>query len=230
MGNVSYTLQDLPPEERPRERLQQIGVDSLSVQELLAIVVEKGGKGESVLTVAQRLLARFGSLANIKKASLKQLQEVKGIGFATACKLQASFKLGEKASSNPKAYGDKITTAGDVFELLRRELGSKQQEHFKLLSLDSRQKLLNVTSLFIGTADTSLAHPREIFRAALLDVATAVIFVHNHPSGDPQPSTQDILLTKKLIKAGKLLDIKVIDHIIITSDSYYSFQEGEGIG
>lgn len=222
----SYILRDLPPEERPRERLRAVGVENLSVQELLALIIEKGGKGKSVLTTAQTLLAHFGNLTNLKSATLEQMQSVPGIGFATACKLQAAFQLGEKALYSPKFYGQKIERAADVFNLLKREIGAKQQEYFKVLSLNSRKVLITIDNISLGTVDTSLAHPREVFRPAIQNSAKSILLAHNHPSGDVRPSTEDIVLTKQLIEVGNLLGIRVIDHIILSQENYYSFKEG----
>jgi DNA repair protein RadC len=163
----SYTLHDLPQEERPRERLRKVGVDNLSLQELLALIIERGKKGENVLTIAQNLLSHFGSLTRIKGASIEELQKVKGIGFATACKLKAAFKLGEKTLAKPKRYGQKIETPKDIYELFKNELGDKKKEHFKILSLTSRNRIISIDDISIGTLTASLAHPREIFYPAI---------------------------------------------------------------
>lgn len=221
----NFTLHDLPKEERPRERLRKIGVDSLSIQELLALIIEKGKKGKNVLSIAQNLLAHFGNLAKIKEASIEELQKVKGIGFATSCKLKASFKLGEKVLSKHKRYGQKIETPEDIYNIFKNELGSKKKEHFRILSLNSRNRLININNVSIGILNASLAHPREIFSSAIKDSAFSIILVHNHPSGETKPSKEDIKITQKLIKAGKILDIKIIDHIIITSDSFASLKD-----
>jgi len=225
MKNKTYTVRDLPRDERPRERLQKVGVDNLSIQELLALIIEKGGRGQTVLTLAQNLLAHFGNLQNIKNASLEELKKVKGIGFATACKLQAAFKLGEKAESHIINFGDKIEKPETVFNLLRNEIGNKKKESFYILSLTTRNKLISVDKVSTGTLSASLAHPREVFLPAIKNSASSVIIVHNHPSGDPDPSEDDLEITKKLIKSGEILGIDVIDHVIITQDSYYSFKE-----
>jgi len=225
MENKTYTVRDLPIEERPRERLQKVGVDNLSTQELLALIIEKGGKGQSVLTLAQNLLAHFGNLNNIKNASIEELKKVKGIGFATACKLQAAFKLGEKAESQIIKYGEKIGGPEDVFNLLKNEIGNKKKESFYILSLTTRNNLISVDKVSTGTLSASLAHPREVFIPAIKNSASSVIIAHNHPSGDPQPSEDDLAITKRLVEAGKILGIEVIDHIIVTNDGYFSFKD-----
>ncbi|MEA3475814.1 MAG: DNA repair protein RadC [Candidatus Cloacimonadota bacterium] len=225
MKNKTYTVRDLPIEERPRERLQKVGVDNLSTQELLALIIEKGGKGQSVLTLAQNLLAHFGNLNNIKNASIEELKKVKGIGFATACKLQAAFKLGEKAEIQLNKYGEKIEGPKDIFNLLKREIGNKKKESFYILSLTTRNNLISVDKVSTGTLSASLAHPREVFLPAIKNSASSVIIVHNHPSGDTQPSEDDLEITKRLIEAGKILGIDVVDHVIVSKDSFYSFKE-----
>jgi len=225
-----YTLRDLPEEERPRERLKKVGVDNLSIQELLALVIERGGKkGQTVLTTAQKLLSEFGDLASIKEASLQELQKVEGIGSATACKLKAAFRLGQKAQTKHKRYGQKIETPEDVFNLLKNEIGNKKKEHFRLLSLDSRNCLINIDEISIGTANSSLAHPREIFCPAIKNSAITVILVHNHPSGSLEKSPQDIKTTQELIAAADLLGIGIADHIIISDKEFVSFRRKEWI-
>lgn len=221
----NFTLRDLPPEEKPRERLKKVGVDNLSIQELLALIIEKGKKGWNVLTVAQNLLAHFGNLAKIKEASIEELQKVKGIGLATACKLQAAFKLGEKTLVKQKECGEKIETLEDIYNLLKNDLTEKKKEHFKLLSLNSRNQLISVDEVSIGTLDASLVHPREVFEPAVRNLAAQIILAHNHPSGDPEPSEDDLEITQKLVEAGKILGIEVIDHMIIVKNGFFSFKE-----
>ena len=222
-----FTLHDLPKEERPRERLKKIGVDNLSLAELLALVIEKGKRGENVLTIAQNLISHFGNLAKIKEATIEELCQVKGIGFATACKLKAAFKLGEKAQETTAKYGQKIQSAKDVFKLLKNDLGDKKKEHFKVLSLDSRNNLIGVDDVSIGTINANLVHPREVFKTAIQHLAASVVIAHNHPSGDPEPSEDDIEITKRLVEAGKLIGIDILDHIIIAKDNFFSFKNKE---
>jgi DNA repair protein RadC len=225
MQNKTYTVRDLPIEERPRERLQKVGVNNLSTQELLALIIEKGGRGQTVLTLAQNLLAHFGNLQNIKTANLEELKKVKGIGFATACKIQAAFKLGEKAELNNTKLGEKIEGPESVFNLLKNEIGNKKKESFYILSLTTRNNLISVDKVSTGTLSASLAHPREVFLPAIKNSASSVIVVHNHPSGDPQPSEDDLNITKRLTEAGKILGINVVDHIIVSRTNYFSFKD-----
>jgi DNA repair protein RadC len=224
MCDKSFALHDLPQEDRPRERLKEIGVDNLSIQELLALVIEKGRKGKNVLTVAQELLARFGNLAKMKEASVEELQKVDGIGFATACKLKAALKLGEKALSKHNRYDYQITTPKDVFELLKNDMGSKKKEHFKILSLTTRKKLIGIDDISTGILDSSIAHPREIFKSAIQNSAASIILIHNHPSGDPSPSDGDVQLTRRIVEAGRIMGIDVDDHVIIADESFASLR------
>jgi len=224
MCNKYFTLHDLPQEDRPRERLKKVGVDNLSIQELLALIVEKGRKGKSVLSVSQSLLARFGNLAKMKEASVEELQEIDGIGFATACKLKAALKLGEKALNKHNKYDYEIRSPKAVFDLLKNDLGSKKKEHFKILSLNTRKKLINIDDISVGILDSSLAHPREIFKPAIQNFAASIILVHNHPSGDPTPSNDDIKMTERFIDAGKIMGIEIDDHVIIADGAFASLR------
>jgi len=224
MCDKYFTLHDLPQEDRPRERLKEVGVDKLSIQELLALVVEKGRKGKSVLSVSQNLLARFGNLAKMKEASVEELQEVDGIGFATACKLKAALKLGEKALNKHNRYDYEIRGPKAVFDLLKNDLGNKKKEHFKILSLTTRKKIINIDDISIGILNSSIAHPREIFKTAIQNSAASIILVHNHPSGDPTPSNDDIKMTERLIEAGKIMGIEIDDHVIISDNLFASLR------
>ena len=156
--------------------------------------------------------------------TIEELKEVDGIGFATACKLKAALKLGEKALTKHKRYGYKITSPEDVFQLLKNEIGNKKKEHFRILSLTTRKKLISIDDISSGTLDSSIAHPRDIFNSAIENNSASIILAHNHPSGDPTPSNGDIKLTERIIEAGKLLGIDVDDHVIITDESFVSLR------
>jgi len=222
---ATYKLRDLPQEERPRERLKKFGAEALSLQELIAIILETGNKKENVLRIAQNLLSHFGTLEKLFNASIEELQKVEGIGFAKACRLKAAFKLGERLLSQKQFLRQKIQSPQDVFKLLRFEIGNKKKEHFKILSLDSRNRIISIDDISVGTLNSALVHPREVFFPAIQNLANSIILVHNHPSGDPSPSKNDILVTKKLLSASKILGIPIVDHIILTKDSYLSFKD-----
>ena len=222
----AYTIHDLPREDRPRERLREVGVDNLSIQELLTLIIERGQKGRNALTIAQNLLAHFGNLTRIKEASIEELQEIKGVGFATACKLQAAFKLGEKALTTHRKYNQKIESPEDVHNLLKTDLASKKKEHFLILCLTSRNylgNLIKIEKISVGSLNANVVHPREVFREAIEADAASIVLAHNHPSGDPEPSEDDLKITKRLVEAGKILGIEVTDHVIVAGDKYFSF-------
>jgi DNA repair protein RadC len=223
--NKNYSLQSLPPEERPRERLKQLGAENLSLQELLALIIEKGNKQHNVLQLAQELISHFGNLDNIKNASLEELKQIKGVGLATACKIKAALEIGKRSNKSFRQYRQEIKKPADVFKLLKPLIGDKKKEHFVLLSLDTKNHIINLDTISIGSLNVSLAHPREIFQTAIKNSAATIILAHNHPSGDSSPSDNDLRITKRLSEISKLLGIRLIDHIIIGQNGYYSFSD-----
>ncbi len=218
------TLKDLPQAERPRERLIRYGSDKLSLTELLAIIIGKGTPGESVAVLASRLLSKFGDLNRLEEASIEELTKIKGIGEAKATQIKAALELGRRLFSQEEVKGKTIQTAEDVYKLMRAELKNKKKEHFKLILLNTRNQVIRKVSVSKGTLNASLIHPREVFRSALSHSAASVILVHNHPSGDPKPSDDDIKITKRLIEAGKIMGIEVHDHVIMAGDRYTSLK------
>ncbi|MGI5826399.1 MAG: RadC family protein [Patescibacteria group bacterium] len=227
----SFTLHDLPKEERPRERLQKYGAEVLSLSELLALILGSGIQGEPVTLTAQKLLSKFGSLKAMSEASLEDLVNIKGLGLAKATQIKACFEIARRIGGNEiKTGGKKLPlTPKIIFELLRTKITRFAKEHFVVVSLDSRNTVLGVDTVSIGTLNASLVHPRETFEAAIARHAAQVIIAHNHPSGDVEPSQGDIDTTKRLKEAGELLGIEVIDHLIIGKNSYFSFREKGGI-
>lgn len=221
----SFTLHDLPRSERPRERLIKYGVEVLSLQELIALVLGQGVSGESVMMTAQKLLAEFGSLDALLHASLEDLTAIKGIGQAKACQLKAVFEIATRLQSTTpaKTSKKKCMSPKDVYAILKPAIGKHKKEHFVLLSFDTRNQLLGTDTISIGTINASLVHPRELFGMAIRRHAVSVIIAHNHPSGDPDPSDEDIHVTAKIMEAGKLLGIQVLDHIIVGENTFYSF-------
>lgn len=222
----SFTIRDLPREERPRERLIKHGAEMLSAQELLAVILGRGVQGESVMVTAQRLLSEFGSLKGIAHASVEMLDRVKGIGPAKATQLKAALEIGNRCEAQFDTKGQPvIKTPADVEKLVKGKLRDKKKEYFTVILLDSRNHLINTKDISIGSLNASIVHPREVFKEAISASAAAVIFAHNHPSGDPTPSDDDIRLTHRLIEAGKILDIEVLDHIIIGEKGCLSMKE-----
>ncbi|MBC8429682.1 MAG: DNA repair protein RadC [Dehalococcoidia bacterium] len=229
MAKKSFTIHDLPLSERPRERLQKLGVEALSSQEILAVILGRGVAGESVMVTAQRLLSQFGNLKGIASASVEELSQVKGIGPAKASQIKAAFELSSRLEGYSEAEDKPIVkTPEDVVSLVRGKLKGKKREHFLAILLDTRNRLIRVSEISIGSLDTSIVHPREVFKEAISASATSVIFVHNHPSGDPGASEDDIKLTKRLTEVGEIVGIDVLDHIIIGDKNYLSLKR-EGL-
>lgn len=223
---MSYTLHDLPVVERPRERLVAHGMQSLSSQEVLALILGRGTKGQPVMELSQALLKEFGSLQGISQASLESLQQIHGMGLAKAAQLQACIEVGRRIEDGqPSMAKMKITSAEIVAGLVRPQLRQRNREQYFLLSLDVRNQFIALDKVSEGILDAALVHPRETFEMAIARHAAKIIVCHNHPSGDPQPSDDDLAVTKRLVTAGKVLGITLIDHVIVCKDSFYSLQE-----
>jgi DNA repair protein RadC len=223
--NRGLTVRDLPPSERPRERLIQLGPESLSQQELLCCILGRGIAGESVLVTAQRLLRAFGTLRGIAEASVEQLAKVRGVGHAKAVQLKAAVEVARRiAPVSNAARSQAIETAETAAELVRPYLLDKKKEHFVALLLDNRHRLIRLQSIAVGSLSASVVHPRELFKEAIAASAAAVILAHNHPSGDPEPSDHDVALTKRLVQAGTLLGIEVLDHLIVGAEGTVSLK------
>lgn len=222
--NRSFTINDLPKDERPRERLLKFGEQALSTQELLQLILGRGVAGESVAVTAQKLLTHFGSLQKIAEASIEELSSIKGIGLAKAAQIKAVFEISRRFSTQTPSYqGKELTNPEKVYQLIKSKLKDYHKEHFYIIVLNSRN--YSVAEISIGSLNASVVHPREVFAEAIKHQAASVILVHNHPSGDPQPSDNDLAVTKRLTESGKILGIEVIDHIIVTKDNFFSFKE-----
>jgi DNA repair protein RadC len=230
MEKKSFTIHDLPVAERPRERLQKYGPEALSAQEILALIMGRGIAGESVTVTAQRLLSQFGSLKGIAAASIEELSQVKGIGSAKASQIKAAFELANRLDSYQES-GKKpvVKTPEDVVSLVGGKLKDKKKEHFLVVLLDTRGKLIRLSEISVGSLDSSIVHPREVFKEAISASAASVIFVHNHPSGEPEPSEEDVKLTERLARAGEVMGIDVLDHVIMGSNNRYQSLKREGL-
>ena len=221
----SFTIHDLPVTERPRERLQRFGVEALSAQEILALILGRGIAGESVTMTAQRLLSKFGNLRGIAGASVEELAEIRGIGLAKASQIKAAFELANRLEGQTETGKRQVVRNPiEVVSVVRSRLKGKKKEHFLVVLLDTRNQVIKVSEVSVGSLDTSVVHPREVFKEAISASAASVIFVHNHPSGDTEASEDDIRLTKRLAEAGEIMGIDVLDHIIVTDKDYLSLK------
>jgi len=214
MGD-SIRIKDLPESERPRERLAAHGADALKNSELIAILLRTGLKGVSAIQVAEQLLQKFGTLDTLSRADLTDLRQVKGVGRDKAIALKSAFTLARRMAQEMRLEGPALDNPESIATLLREENRAYEVEHFQVVLLNTRRKLIRVDQISQGTLDTILVHPREVFRAAISASAAAIVLVHNHPSGDPTPSEADVKVTRDLIRAGQLLKIEVLDHVIL---------------
>jgi DNA repair protein RadC len=208
-------IKDLPASERPRERLAELGADALKTSELIAILLRTGLRGVSAIQIGEQLLQRFGTLTALERASLSQLRETKGIGRDKAIALKSAFSLARRMAAELHGEAPLLDTPGSVADYLREENRGYEVEHFQAVLLNVRRKLIRVEVISQGLVDTILVHPREVFKSAIAANASALVLVHNHPSGDPTPSEADIRVTRDLIRAGQLLKIEVLDHVIL---------------
>lgn len=218
-------IRDVPKEDRPRERVLRDGVQALSNQELLAIILRSGTKSESVLQLSARLLHDFEGLYNLKDATIEELRKVNGIGPTKAIQLLATMEFGRRISRLPQQDRYVIRSPEDGANYLMEEMRFLTQEHFICLYLNTKNQVIHQRTVFIGSLNASIVHPREVFKEALKRSAASMICFHNHPSGDPSPSREDIEVTKRLVECGKMIGIEVLDHIIIGDQRFISLKE-----
>lgn len=221
----SYTIKDLPVDERPREKLYRYGAKSLSNSELLAIIIRTGSRNTSALEASRNLLSldKMG-LAFISQCSIEELSKVEGIGKCKASQILASIELGRRISLSNN-YAMKINSPLDVSNVLMEELKYLEKEYFKIIMLNTKNVIISIEDISVGSLNSSIVHPREVFKEAIKRSSASIILVHNHPSGDPTPSKEDINITKRLIECGEILGIKVLDHIIFGYNKYTSLKE-----
>jgi len=225
MESPNLTLRDVPHEERPRERMMQYGAQALSNAELLAILLRTGTVQESAVHLAQRLLNQSGGLRSLVDMSLQQITEIKGIGEAKALQIQAGIELGRRLARSGMKETVTVRSPGDVSSLLMEDMRYLQKEHFVCLFLNTKNHIIGQETLSMGSLNASIVHPREVFRAAIKRSSASIICVHNHPSGDPTPSPEDIQMTRRLVEAGEIVGIDVLDHIVIGDRTYVSLKE-----
>ena len=212
---IPTRIKDMPNRERPRERLAALGPDALTDAELIAILLRTGMKGQSAIEIGRELVQNFGSLSGLARASLEELQVIKGIGRDKAIALQSAFTLARRMAAEIQETALLMEGPDAIADLLREECRPYAVEHFFAILLDTRRRLIRKVHLTNGTLDAAIVHPRDVFRHAVVANASAMVLAHNHPSGDPTPSKADITVTRDLVRAGQLLKIEVLDHIIL---------------
>ncbi len=223
---MTPTIREWPPADRPRERLTTHPPSALSPRELLAVLLGSGGSGRTALDLASEVLVRYGgSLRRLGAAEPGELATAPGIGPARACALVAAFELGRRASAEPARRESRIQGPGDIFRRLGPALRDRRQEEFWVLYLDTQNRVICERCVTVGLLNSSLVHPREVFAPAIAHAAASVVLAHNHPSGDPDPSPEDLEVTWQLVESGRLLGIPVRDHIVIGDGRYISLLE-----
>lgn len=215
-------IKEMLEDSRPRERLVKSGVENLSDAEILALILEKGTKQENVIEMSNRLISKYG-LDKLSQCSLKELQEIKGIGFAKACQILALFEFNKRHEMS-KRPSKKISSSEDVFNFYKERLKDKKQEYFIILMLNHMNNFVGEEFIAKGDLNLAVTNPREVFKPAIKNSSSRIILVHNHPSGNIRPSEEDLRLTERLIEAGKILGIDVLDHVIIGDDKFWSWK------
>ncbi|MYJ79095.1 MAG: JAB domain-containing protein [Caldilineaceae bacterium SB0670_bin_27] len=222
---TAYTIKEMPEDLRPRERLEYVGAGALSAAELLAIVLRTGGPGENVIRQAERLLTDFNGLPGLAHASFEELTKTRGIGKAKVTQIKAALELGRRLLLAAPLERDKIQSPSDVANLLMLEMGMLEREQVRVVLLDTKNNVQRTPVVYSGSLNAAVIRVGEIFTDAVRANSASLIVVHNHPSGDPTPSPEDVQVTKQIVAAGKLLQIDVLDHLIITRNSYVSLKE-----
>jgi len=223
------TIKELPSRERPRERLLEYGVGALSTAELLAIILRTGTKDENVILLSHRLLARFGNLAGLVQANIAEMVAERGLGPAKVAQLKAALELGRRMLVESPEERPQIRAPADAANLVMTEMGVLEQEQLRVILLDTKNRVLSTPTIYVGSLNTSMIRVGELFREAIRANCASLIVVHNHPSGDPTPSPEDVAVTRQIVEAGTLLDIDVLDHLVIGRQRFVSLKE-RGLG
>jgi DNA repair protein RadC len=224
-------ISDLPADERPRERLARLGPQALSKAELLAILLRVGVPGESAVQVGQRLLSKYKNLAGLHRAPFEELCNQRGIGKAKAAQIKAAIELGRLMSREPSEERQTINSPSEAADLVSYEMSALEEEHLSVILLDTRNHVLDIVEVYKGSVNSSQVHVGELFKPAIRRNAAALIVVHNHPSGDPTPSPDDVAVTRAIVQAGKLLDVDVLDHMVIgQGDRNWVSMKERGLG
>jgi DNA repair protein RadC len=222
------SIKKWPENERPRERLLEFGADGLSTAELIAIILRTGGRNKSAIGLAREVLMRFSSLKEIEDAAIAEFADIKGMGSAKIAQIKSAFELGKRLLRCEKGAGfenPSFKNSREVYEYYRPKFYGLKKERFLCALLDTKNRVFREKIVSEGTLTSSLVHPREVFRDAIKEAAASVLFVHNHPSGDPNPSKDDISITRRLVETGKVVGISVLDHIVISDGKYLSLME-----
>ena len=223
------TIKELPTSERPRERLLEYGVGALSTAELLAIILRTGTRDENVILLSHRILARFGNLAGMVQASTAEMISEHGLGPAKVAQLKAALELGRRMLVESPEERPQIRSPADAANLVMTEMGLLEQEQLRVILLDTKNRVLATPTIYVGSLNTSLIRVGELFREAIRTNCASLIVLHNHPSGDPTPSSEDVAVTRQIVEAGKLLDVDVLDHLVIGRQRFVSLKE-RGLG
>lgn len=218
-------IKDVPKEDRPRERLLKLGANHLSNQELLAILLGSGTKEESVMALSHRVLMHFEGLKLLNDATIEELTAIKGIGSAKGVLVLSAMELGRRMHQYKSEERYVIRSPEDGADYIMEEMRSLNQEHFVVLFLNTKNQIIHRQTIFIGSLNASIVHPREVYREAVKRSAASIIVAHNHPSGDPSPSQEDIHVTRRLVESGKMIGIEVLDHLIIGDRKFVSLKE-----
>lgn len=225
----ALTVKQMPGEDRPREKLQLVGAQALTDSELLAIILRVGIQGENVIALAQRLLGDYGGLTGLLRLPFDELKEVRGMGEAKASQLKAALEMGRRLLLAQPEDRLQVRAPGDLANILTLEMASLEQEQLKLISLNTKNQVIKMQTVYRGTVNSSQLRVAEVFREAMRANATSIIVAHNHPSGDPTPSMEDVRVTESLVEAGKLLEIDLLDHLVIGHQRWVSMRE-QGLG
>jgi DNA repair protein RadC len=226
---ASYRITDLSTSDRPRERLAELGPQALSSAELVAILLRVGVPGENAVQMGQRLLQEHGGLHGLHRASVLEISKSHGMGLAKAAQIKAAIELGVRLRLESPDERPTIHSPADAAALVQYEMSALPQEHLRVINLDTRNRVINIEKLYVGSLNASTVRVGEIFKPAIQRTAAAIIVLHNHPSGDPTPSPEDVALTRAIVQAGKLLDIDVLDHLVIGQGKWISLKE-RGLG
>jgi len=226
---ATYRITDLNIDERPRERLAKLGPQALSTAELMAILLRVGVQGENSVQLGQRLLQEFGGLLGLHRASFHDVCRQKGMGIAKAAQIKAAIELGARLRLEAPQERPAIHSPADAAALVEYEMSALPVEHLRVINLDTRNRVINIENIYVGSLNASTVRVGELFKPAIQRNAASIIVLHNHPSGDPSPSPEDIALTRAIVQAGKLLDIEVLDHLVIGQARWVSLKE-RGLG